>query len=202
MQVDTLKKQYWNYPFVKDGLELTWRWQSSQFRDRTNLAGPRSWSGQQFPDGKAEHPVTDINWYEAAAYAAFRDKRLPTIFQWEKAARNGLFTYYSGYVMPWGPIDVTRTVDTRANFKSGGTTPVGSFEFGMSPFAATIWPATLPNGASTRQASDRFPPAPLGKTSICLPMSARFQPFTTRASWAFAVCLILRPPKAIKARCA
>lgn len=128
------KKHYWKYPFAKNGRELSWEEAMPEFRDRTGLAGPRSWSGQSFPEGKADHPVTDISWYEAAAYAAFREKQLPTIFQWEKAARNGLFTYYSGYVMPWGPIDVTSTVDTRANFKSSGTTPVGSFAFGMSPF--------------------------------------------------------------------
>ena len=32
---------------------------------------------------------TDVSWYEAAAYAAFRGKQLPTIFQWENAARGG-----------------------------------------------------------------------------------------------------------------
>lgn len=128
------KKQYWKHPFARGGREIPWEGAMPEFRDRTGLPGPRSWSGQNFLEGKAEHPVTDITWYEAAAYAAFREKQLPTIFQWEKAARNGLFTYYSGYVMPWGPIDVTSTVDTRANFKSGGTTPVGSFEFGISPF--------------------------------------------------------------------
>jgi serine/threonine protein kinase/formylglycine-generating enzyme required for sulfatase activity/predicted esterase len=130
------KKAYWKHPFSQDTRVLSWEEAMSEFRDRTGLAAPRSWSGQNFPEGKAEHPVTDITWYEAAAYAEFRAKQLPTIFQWEKAARNGLFTYYSGYVMPWGPIDVTSTVDTRANFKSGGTTPVGSLEFGMSPFGA------------------------------------------------------------------
>ncbi|HXU37847.1 MAG TPA: protein kinase [Blastocatellia bacterium] len=128
------KKQYWKHAFSKNGQPLSWEEALSGFRDRTGLPGPRNWSGQSYPDGKADHPVTDITWYEAAAYAEFRGKKLPTIFQWEKAARNGQFTYSSGYVMPWGPIDVTSTVDTRANFKSGGTTPVGSFEFGMSPF--------------------------------------------------------------------
>lgn len=128
------KKQYWKLPLSKNGQPLSWEEALSGFRDRTGLPGPRNWSGQNYPDGKADHPVTDITWYEAAAYAEFRGKRLPTIFQWEKAARNGLFTYSSGYIMPWGPIDVTSTVDTRANFKSGGTTLVGSFEFGMSPY--------------------------------------------------------------------
>ena len=57
------------------------------FTDRTGLPGPRAWSGQNVPEGKANHPVTDVTWYEAAAYAAFRNKALPTVFQWEKAAR-------------------------------------------------------------------------------------------------------------------
>jgi Sulfatase-modifying factor enzyme 1 len=48
----------------------------------------RTWSNQSFPEGRADHTVTDITWYEAAAYAASGGKRLATIFQWEKAARN------------------------------------------------------------------------------------------------------------------
>ncbi len=128
------KPEFWQFPFRKDGHTLTHEAALILFKDRTNLPGPRNWTGQNFPEGKADHPVTDITWYEAAAYAAFRGKQLPTIFQWEKAARNGLFTYYSGYIMPWGPIDVTSSAETRANFKSSGTMPVGSFPFGISPF--------------------------------------------------------------------
>jgi eukaryotic-like serine/threonine-protein kinase len=127
-----LKKQYWQQSFVTAG--PAWEEAIKSFKDRTGLPGPRNWAGQDFPAGRAEHPVTDITWYEAAAYAAFRGKQLPTVFQWEKAARNGLFTYYSGYILPWGPIDVVDSVEGRANFKSGGTVPVGSYVFGMSPF--------------------------------------------------------------------
>ena len=84
-----LKKQFWKYPFIKDGRTLSWDEAMKEFKDRTGLPGPRSWSSQNFPEGKADYPVTDITWYEASAYAAFRGKQLPTIFQWEKAARNG-----------------------------------------------------------------------------------------------------------------
>ena len=84
-----LKKQYWTHPFIKDGKTLTWEEGIQEFKDRTGLPGPRNWSSQNFPEGKGKYPVTDISWYEAAAYAAFRGKQLPTIFQWEKAARNG-----------------------------------------------------------------------------------------------------------------
>lgn len=76
-----LKKEYWKYPFVRDGKALSWEEAINGFKDRTGLAGPRSWTNQNFPEGKADYPVTDISWYEAAAYAAFRGKQLPTIFQ-------------------------------------------------------------------------------------------------------------------------
>jgi serine/threonine protein kinase/formylglycine-generating enzyme required for sulfatase activity/predicted esterase len=128
------KRQYWKFPFSKDGKILSWEEAMAYFKDRSGLPGPRSWRGQSFPADKAEHPVTEITWYEAAAYAGFRNKQLPTIFQWEKAARNGLFTYYSANILPWGPTDVWNRNDNRANFQSDGTKPVGVFEFGMSPF--------------------------------------------------------------------
>jgi formylglycine-generating enzyme required for sulfatase activity/pimeloyl-ACP methyl ester carboxylesterase len=131
-----LRPQYWTHPFFRDGKTIAWEEAMREFKDRTGMPGPRNWSGQNFPEGWADHPVTEISWYEAAAYAAFRGKTLPTIFQWEKAARNGLFTYLSASIMPWGPIDVASKIDGRANFKSNGPRPVGSFEFGMSPFGA------------------------------------------------------------------
>ncbi|HRH44386.1 MAG TPA: SUMF1/EgtB/PvdO family nonheme iron enzyme, partial [Pyrinomonadaceae bacterium] len=78
-------------------------------------------------------PVTDITWFEAAAYAKFRGKSLPTIFQWEKAARDGKFD--EGYnTMPWGLSRDADSTDFLANFGNDGTSPVEKFEFGASPF--------------------------------------------------------------------
>ena len=130
-----LKKQFWKYPFVKDGKSLSWEDAMNEFKDRTGLPGPRSWTNQNFPDGKAGYPVTDVTWYEAAAYAAFKGKELPTIFQWEKAARNGQVTALGTY-MPWGLFYPGDLLANRANFDSNGTTPVDALEFGMSPFGA------------------------------------------------------------------
>jgi eukaryotic-like serine/threonine-protein kinase len=127
-------KQYWKYPFIKSGREFSWEEAIKEFKDRTGLPGPRGWAGQNFPEGKADSPVTEITWYEAAAYAEFRGKKLTTIFQWEKAARDGIFTHYSATIMPWGPVEPGGTVEHRANFKSDGPMPVSSFEFGMSPY--------------------------------------------------------------------
>jgi len=130
-----LKKQYWKYPFIKDGKTLTWEEAMEQLKDHTGLPGPRSWSNQNFPEGKGNYPVTDVSWYEAAAYAAFRGKELPTIFQWEKAGRNGSVGALTNY-MPWGVFYPGDTLDQRANFGSDETWPVDSGEFGMSPFGA------------------------------------------------------------------
>ncbi len=80
-----LKRDLWPQSFVKDGRTLSWDDAMKLLVDRSGLPGPRSWSNQAFADGKADYPVTDITWYEAAAYAAFRGKQLPTVFQWEKA---------------------------------------------------------------------------------------------------------------------
>jgi formylglycine-generating enzyme required for sulfatase activity len=109
----------------------------ADFRDRTGQPGPRSWTHQAYPNGFDEHPVTDITWYEAAAYAAFRGAQLPTVFQWEKAARDGRFSRVLGYVMPWGLVDPADGHKDRANFQSDGTVPVASFPFGISPYGVS-----------------------------------------------------------------
>jgi serine/threonine protein kinase/formylglycine-generating enzyme required for sulfatase activity len=130
-----LKKQYWQHPFIKDGKPLAWEDALKEFKDHTGLPGPRDWSNQNFPEGKADFPVTDISWYEAAAYAAFRGKQLPTIFQWEKAARDGNVSVMTSS-MPWGLFYPGEPLERRANFNINGSMPVNSSEFGMSPFGS------------------------------------------------------------------
>lgn len=127
------KKELWQSPFISGGKEVSFEEFSGNFKDRTGLPAPRSWTNQNFPENKANFPVTDITWYEAAAYAKFRGKSLPTIFQWEKAARDGKFD--EGYdTMPWG---LSRQADLNeflANLGGAETTAVENFEFGASPY--------------------------------------------------------------------
>jgi formylglycine-generating enzyme required for sulfatase activity/pimeloyl-ACP methyl ester carboxylesterase len=128
-----LRKELWTHPFVNQGRTISWLEAMRELTDHTGLPGPRGWSNQAFQEGKGDHPVTGITWHEAAAYAVFRGKSLPTVFQWEKAARISGFSAF-GIMMPWGLL--RGTPDQRANFNSSGTVPVGSFEFGMSPFGS------------------------------------------------------------------
>ena len=126
---------YWKYSFAKGGVELGWGEALATMKDRTGLSGPRNWTSQAFPEGTANHPVTGISWYEAAAYAEYMGNGLPTVFQWEKAARNGVYGYV-GVFMPWGLVDPGESMANRANFGSSGTVTVDSYEFGLSPYGA------------------------------------------------------------------
>jgi eukaryotic-like serine/threonine-protein kinase len=81
------KREYWTEPFVRDGQTLDWATAMTLFRDRTGRPGPATWQGGAPPSGQDQYPVSGVSWYEAAAYAAFRGKRLPTIYHWSYAAR-------------------------------------------------------------------------------------------------------------------
>ena len=54
----------------------------SLFKDRTGWQGPSGWISGQFPTGEAKNPVSGISWYEAGAFAEYRNKNLPTLYHW------------------------------------------------------------------------------------------------------------------------
>jgi formylglycine-generating enzyme required for sulfatase activity len=121
--------------FVRSGGYATAALRQSRFADRTGLPGPRGWLSQEAPRGEERHPVTGVTWYEAAAYCAAAGKRLPTLYEWEKAARNGVASHF-GVIMPWGYTTAASHAGRRANFSGVGTMPVDSLPFGISPYGA------------------------------------------------------------------
>jgi len=76
----------WEHPFIKDGQIVAWSQGIEQFRDQTGRPGPAMWRKRPQPPREADLPVGGVSWYEAAAYARFCDKDLPTVFHWTLAA--------------------------------------------------------------------------------------------------------------------
>ncbi|MFL6248433.1 MAG: protein kinase domain-containing protein [Thermoanaerobaculia bacterium] len=129
------RPELWKYPFVKDGRTLTFDEAMRELRDTTGLNAPRAWAQQKYPAGRENDPVTGVTWYEAAAFAEFHGKSLPTIFEWEKAARDGGRTAVA-MTFPWGLALGGNDVSRRANFRGNGPMPVRSLRGGVSPYGA------------------------------------------------------------------
>ncbi len=73
-------------PFLIDAREVT-NGQYAVFVSETKRIPPRTWKGGTPPQGTEEMPVVTVTWSDAAAYAKWAGKRLPTEAEWEKAAR-------------------------------------------------------------------------------------------------------------------
>jgi dienelactone hydrolase len=118
------KKEYWTHPFKKDGRVLSWEQAMTEFKDRTGRPGPATWEMSDYPEGRDDHPVGGVSWYEAVAYAEFVGKSLPTIYHWDWAADPWL----SNYLIPlsnfsdhdtW-PVGTSRCVSTSGVYDMGG----------------------------------------------------------------------------------
>jgi dienelactone hydrolase len=108
------QKAYWKHEFIEDGVHLTWEDAINRFRDQSERAGPSTWINGEYPIGQANHPVAGLSWYEAAAYAEFVGKSLPTIHHWKSAAIPGRDSDGVEYIVPL------------SNFGGNGTQAVGT----------------------------------------------------------------------------
>ena len=103
-------------------------------------------TGAAFPDWEEvaryaqtdQHPMVNVSWYDAVAYAKWAGKTLPTEAQWEYAARGGL----EGKAYPWG----NQALDeTKANYEDsniGKTVHVGSYpanRYGLHDMVGNVW---------------------------------------------------------------
>jgi formylglycine-generating enzyme required for sulfatase activity len=113
---------------------------------------PRYWRDERY--NRPSQPVVGLCWYEARAYCAWlsaqtgRRLRLPTEVEWEAAARGP-----DGRRYPWGdkwdPLR-SNTYETRVK----GTTPVGVFPEGDSPFGVSDMGGNVGNWTSSLYGSN------------------------------------------------
>ena len=81
------RNEFWKHEIKDDvGMSIDWEEAMRLFVDRTQRPGPATWELSTYPEGKGQFPVRGISWYEAAAYAVFTGKSLPSIHHWIQAA--------------------------------------------------------------------------------------------------------------------
>jgi formylglycine-generating enzyme len=113
-----------------------------------------NWEYPLGPDAapaKDDHPVTQVSWFDANAYAEWAGKRLPTEFEWEYAARMGIA---KDQRYTWG-YELMEENEFRANVWQGSfpelnlgldgflfTSPVGYYgenHIGLTDMGGNVW---------------------------------------------------------------
>jgi serine/threonine protein kinase/formylglycine-generating enzyme required for sulfatase activity len=105
------RQEFWKQPFERDGRAVRWDEAVALFRDPTGRPGPATWEVGDYPKGHQNYPVAGVSWYEAAAYAEFVGKTLPTAYHWMGASQ---------------AVDLTQLITPGSNFGGRGPQPVGS----------------------------------------------------------------------------
>ena len=119
--------RFWKEPFTDGSRVLSFAEAIQRFRDTTGRPGPSTWELGTSPGGTEDFPVNGISWFEAAAFAEFSGKSLPSVHQFFVAANleeisadilrlsnfDGKAPRRSGEtqaVGPWGTIDMAGNV--------------------------------------------------------------------------------------------
>jgi len=133
------RPEFWRTPFVREGRPMDWRAAMREFRDATGRPGPAGWEGGSYPSGAGDLPLGGISWYEAAAFATFAHKELPTVFHWRHAAG----TEFSGDILPL------------SNFAGRGAAQAGTYE-GVGPFGTYDMAGNVREWVWNAQGPDRY----------------------------------------------
>ncbi len=139
--------------FLIDRTEVSNR-EYAEFVAGADGTPPANWKGTTPPAHLRNLPVVGVSYAQAAAYAKWRGKRLPTSDEWEKAARGT-----DGWTYPWGNVfEETRCVSQDSERKTLATAdsfPGGASLYGAQHMAgnAAEWTtdeAKAPDGAAAR----------------------------------------------------
>jgi hypothetical protein len=171
------RREYWREPFLDGERSVPWEQALERFRDATGRPGPATWASGTYAEGQAEYPVGGVSWYEAAAYAAFAGKNLPTIHHWYGAAGLGRFS------------DILRA----SNFGGKGPARVGSHA-GLGRFGTYDMAGNVKEWCWTETSHRRFLLG--GAWNESLDMFADYDakaPFERAPSYGFRLALYGRP---------
>jgi cephalosporin-C deacetylase-like acetyl esterase len=122
-------REFWKYEFIEDGKVLTWEEAMTRFVDQTDRPGPATWQAGHYPEGQDNYPVSGVSWYEAAAYAEFSGKSLPTGHHWGIARGE-----YTPMIL-WPQAGGYAIFAPFSNFQDEGPVPVGSLS-GITSYGA------------------------------------------------------------------
>jgi eukaryotic-like serine/threonine-protein kinase len=132
--------QYWDHPFVLDGDTLSWEEGMARFTDRTGRSGPSTWEVGSYPEGREDYPVGGVSWYEAAAYANFAGRSLPSVHHWRRAYGSNVFR---------------QEMIALANLQSEGPEPVGR-RAAMAPYGTFDMAGNVREWCFNEVGEDRF----------------------------------------------
>jgi formylglycine-generating enzyme required for sulfatase activity len=96
------------------------------------------------PPGKEDHPVVNVSWNDAWAYAHWADKRLPSEAEWEKAASwDPVQRVKTNY--PWGNVWNASCCNIADKDGQGDTSPVaacspgGDSPYSIADMLGNVW---------------------------------------------------------------
>ncbi|OGS18444.1 MAG: hypothetical protein A3J83_07685 [Elusimicrobia bacterium RIFOXYA2_FULL_40_6] len=116
--------------YFMDKYEVTNK-QYKIFIDATKRAAPFHWVNGEYLRNTENYPVTNVTYFDAAAYSAWAGKRLPTEEEWEKASRGRNARIYPwGNEWEWNCGNVKSFMEIFDGLKPIGSFPMGKGEYG------------------------------------------------------------------------